>query len=83
MFTAPDRVGPGVPTAAGRTVNGAVAARVVVDPGATVEVPFLLTWNYPNKYNEAGAWMGCHHATVWTDAAAVVREVASQPGLVP
>jgi hypothetical protein len=76
-FTAPDRVQPGVPTSAGRTVSGAVAARVMVDPGATVEVPFLLTWNYPNKYNAAGAWMGCHHATVWTDAAAVMREVAT------
>ena len=51
--------------------------RMVVDPGATVEVPFLLTWNYPNKYNEAGTWMGCHHSTVWTDAAAVVHDVAT------
>jgi len=75
-FTAPDRAQPGLPTAAGRTQRGAVAASVVVDPGATVEVPFLLTWNYPNKYNEAGAWMGCHYSTVWTDAAAVLRELA-------
>jgi uncharacterized protein (DUF608 family) len=39
-------------------------------------VPFLLTWHYPNKYNQAGVWMGCHYATLWTDAAAVMREAA-------
>ena len=77
QFSAPDRVQPGVPTAAGRTTNGAVAARVLVAPGTTVEVPFLLTWNYPNKYNRAGTWMGCHYATIWTDAAAVLREAAA------
>ena len=54
----------------GRTTSGALAASVTVAPGATVEVPFLLTWHYPNKYNEAGTWMGCHYATAWPDAAA-------------
>ena len=63
------------PTAPGRTVNGAVAARVTVAPGQTVEVPFLLTWHYPNKYNGAGIWMGCHYATHWPDAAGVMRDV--------
>ena len=42
--------------------------------GGTVEVPFLLTWHYPNKYNGAGTWMGCHYATRWPDARAVLRE---------
>ena len=46
--------------------------------GATAEVPFLLSWHYPNKYNEAGTWMGCHYTTLWSDAAAVVRETAAQ-----
>ena len=70
-FDSPDQVKPGVPTSAGRTISGALAAHVTVAPGATVEVPFLLTWHYPNKYNEAGNWMGCHYATVWSDAATV------------
>jgi uncharacterized protein (DUF608 family) len=51
-----------------------VAASVAVPAGQTVEVPFLLTWHYPNKYNPAGVWMGCHYATLWPDASAVMRE---------
>ena len=77
QVTAPDRVHPVAATTAGRTTHGAVSARVVVEPGATLEVPFVLTWHYPNKYNEHGEWMGCHHATLWPDAAAVLREVAA------
>ncbi len=82
QFTAPDRVQPVAPTVAGRTTHGALAARVMVDPGATVEVPFLLTWNYPNKYNEAGVWMGCHHTSVWPDSATVLREAATNLGAI-
>ncbi|MGD0094812.1 MAG: GH116 family glycosyl hydrolase, partial [Planctomycetota bacterium] len=65
------------PTAPGRSVAGAVAASVTVPAGQTVEVPFLLAWHYPNKYNEAGTWMGCHYATLWPDATAVLREAAA------
>jgi uncharacterized protein (DUF608 family) len=61
----------------GRTVNGAVAATVSVAPGATLEVPFLLAWHYPNKYNGSQAWMGCHYATRWPDARAVIRAAAA------
>jgi uncharacterized protein (DUF608 family) len=68
---------PGSPTGLGESRSGGVAARVMVAPGATVEVPFVLTWVYPNKYNEAGTWIGCHFATVWPDAAAALREVAT------
>ena len=39
------------PTAAGRTVNGAVATTIEVPAGGSVEVPFLLAWHYPNKYS--------------------------------
>ncbi|HEY3320835.1 MAG TPA: GH116 family glycosyl-hydrolase [Planctomycetota bacterium] len=65
------------PTPSGRSVIGAVAASVTVAAGQTVEVPFLLTWHYPNKYNQAGVWMGCHYTTLWPDAAAVLREAST------
>jgi uncharacterized protein (DUF608 family) len=65
------------PTPIGRTVYGAVATTVQVPAGKTVEVPFLLAWHYPNKYNAHGTWMGCHYATQWADAQAVVREAAT------
>jgi uncharacterized protein (DUF608 family) len=77
-FGPPDQARPNPPTKSGRTVNGAVAAGVTVAAGATVEVPFLLSWHYPNKYNAAGVWMGCHYATLWPDAAAVMRDVAGR-----
>jgi len=70
------------PTPLGRTVNGAVAATVDVPAGGSVEVPFLLTWHYPNKYNDnknnpEGVWMGCHYATLWSDARTVARKAAA------
>jgi len=74
---------PSRPTPAGRTVHGAVAASVTVPPGGSAEVPFLLTWHFPNQYNThrhatEGVWMGCHYATRWPDARAVLREAAAQ-----
>jgi uncharacterized protein (DUF608 family) len=75
-FTALDQAPAKPPTAIGRTVNGAVATSVTVPAGGTVEVPFLLTWHYPNKYNAGHTWMGCHYATRWPDARAVLRQVA-------
>ncbi|MGC8639792.1 MAG: GH116 family glycosyl-hydrolase [Isosphaeraceae bacterium] len=76
-FTSLDQVQPGRPTPAQQTTSGALATSVMVPAGATVQLPFLLTWHFPNKYNEAGVWMGCHYATVWSDAAAVLREAAT------
>jgi uncharacterized protein (DUF608 family) len=67
----------GRPTAAGQTIGGAVAAEVSVPPGGSVEVPFLLAWHFPNNYNKQGLAMGCHYATLWPDAKAVVREAAA------
>lgn len=75
-FSALKGVKAGPPTDRGSTVYGAVSAMVTVPPGKTVEVPFLLTWHYPNKYAASGAWMGCHYATRWPDARAVMREAA-------
>jgi len=65
------------PSPLGRTIYGAVAATVNVPAGATLEVPFLLAWHYPNKYNSGQTWMGCHYATRWADARAVVRAAAA------
>jgi uncharacterized protein (DUF608 family) len=64
------------PTPNGETINGALAAHLVVPPGKTVEVPFFLAWSYPNKYDSAGqTWMGNHYSTAWPDATAVARDV--------
>jgi len=70
------------PTPTGRTINGAVASTVGVPAGGSVELPFLLAWHYPNKYNDnknqpEGIWMGCHYATLWPDARAVAREAVT------
>ena len=75
-FLVPDQPA-SLPTPLGRTTNGAVAATVTVPPGGTVEVPFLLAWHYPNKYNSSRVWMGCHYATRWADARVVLREAAA------
>jgi len=70
------------PTPAGETVRGALASTVEVGPGQTVEVPFVLTWHYPNKLSQANTPMGCHYATLWPDAVAVAREVTGDLGRV-
>jgi len=81
-FTALAQANSSPPTPRERTVYGAVAATVTVPAGKSVEVPFLLAWHYPNKYNNAHTWMGCHYATQWPDAHAVMREaVTSFPAL--
>ncbi|MBU6402581.1 MAG: hypothetical protein KGS61_19860, partial [Verrucomicrobia bacterium] len=79
-FTPVHQAKPNAPSPAGRTINGAVAATLRVPAGRTVEVPFLVTWHYPNKYNHAGVWMGCHYARQWPDAAAVARAAAANFG---
>ena len=75
-FAPADQAKANAPTPPGRTINGAVAAGVTVAAGQTVEVPFLLAWHYPNKYHGT-TWMGCHYATLWPDASAVMSEAAT------
>jgi uncharacterized protein (DUF608 family) len=71
------------PTAQGRSVDGAVAATVTVPAGGSVEVPFLLAWSYPNKYSSVPnygqpvTWIGCHYATLWPNAKAVIHDAAA------
>lgn len=79
-FAPISQTAPNAPTPPGRTVNGALASTLEVAPGATVEAPFLLTWRYPNKYNEAGVLMGNHYAQAWPDALAVARDAAARFG---
>jgi uncharacterized protein (DUF608 family) len=62
------------PTAPGETTNCALATSVTVPAGGSIEVPFLLSWHYPNKYSMAGEWMGCHYASQWPNARAVMQD---------
>ena len=76
------------PSPAGRTISGALATRLVVPPGGTVEVPFLLAWHYPNRYSQVGrwpvhsshwgVWMGCQYAAQWTGARDVMKEALAK-----
>ncbi|HEV2318268.1 MAG TPA: GH116 family glycosyl-hydrolase [Verrucomicrobiae bacterium] len=82
-FSPLERVNAAPPTAKGRTINGAIAATVSIPPGSTVEVPFFLAWHYPNSYyKETGAPIGCHYATQWSDARAVVAAAADQKAFI-
>lgn len=83
-FLPMDEAKPTAPAAPEEPVFGGVAATVEVPSGGSVEVPFLLAWRFPNKYtapakDNYGApsqWVGCHHATLWPDAKAVIRDTA-------
>jgi len=65
------------PTAPESTLTGAVAASIDLPAGASIEVPFLLAWHFPNKYNPSGEWMGCHYATRWPNAVEVLKDAAA------
>jgi uncharacterized protein (DUF608 family) len=57
------------PTPQGRTLNGALATRVQLAPGASAEAVFALAWRYPNKYNPGGVAMGTHYSVRWPSIA--------------
>jgi non-lysosomal glucosylceramidase len=65
------------PSPDGQTHNGALAAHLVVPPGKSVEVPFFLTWSYPNKYS-GGTWVGNHYSATWPDALATAKDVVQR-----
>lgn len=68
-----------LPTPQGQTINGAIASTVSIPPGGAIEVPFFFAWHYPNSYyKETGKWIGCHYATRWTDARAVITNAAAR-----
>jgi uncharacterized protein (DUF608 family) len=76
-FGSPDQVGP---TAAGQTLNGALASTFTVEPGATRSASFILTWHFPNARHGGGAWggEGNMYANWWPSAAAVAEDVAAR-----
>jgi uncharacterized protein (DUF608 family) len=81
-FAAPEKGEPAYstvtePSPVGKTHNGALTAHIVVPPGKSVEVPFFLTWSYPNKYS-GGTWVGNHYSATWPDALATAREVVQR-----
>jgi uncharacterized protein (DUF608 family) len=80
-FLAVEAASPNSPTAAGKSIHGALATTISVPPGGTVEIPFFFAWHYPNSYyQETGRWIGCHYATCWTDARAVIRSAVANHG---
>ncbi len=65
---------PCAPSAPGETVIGALASTVEVGAGKTVEVPFILTWRYPNYYTRQGVTLGTHYSREWLTVQAVTSE---------
>lgn len=58
----------GRPSAPGSTWNGGLAVQFAVEPGAQVEVRFLVSWHFPNRYvnftqfgGKQPAWGQNHH----------------------
>lgn len=66
------------PSPVGTTITGAVATTVTVRRGETLEVPFVLTWRYPNKYTRQGVPLGNHYAQEWKSVQDVTREIAGR-----
>lgn len=73
------------PSPDGESDVGSLAALVQLDPGESVEIPFLITWRFPNLVNywsqeEAvrGRRLGTWYATQWSDAWDVARYVADE-----
>lgn len=69
---------PGVPGPSdkGRTHNGALAVRLTLQPGESVELPFVLSWHFPNRHAEydgnlAKYRLGCMYNNWFADASAV------------
>ncbi|MBM3495949.1 MAG: hypothetical protein FJX72_16740, partial [Armatimonadetes bacterium] len=62
------------PSGPGETAVGAVASSVEVAPGKTVEVPFILSWRYPNYYTRQGVTLGTHYSREWPTVGAVTAE---------
>jgi len=72
--------GDGTPSPEGKTDVGSVGALVELEPGAYVEVPFVIAWHFPNNVNEwdrhpdfRGKMLRNWYATQWRDAWDVAR----------
>lgn len=76
------------PSPEGATWNGGLAAPFTLQPGESVDIRFVLTWHFPNRYvnfSQFGPtnpqwgptrfWLGNHYAQVYPDAIAVADRV--------
>ncbi|MGD9495149.1 MAG: GH116 family glycosyl-hydrolase [Armatimonadota bacterium] len=79
---------PAGPSADGRTWNGAVAAQMSLEPGASRQVVFVIAWHFPNHYvnwsqegfgitdTKSRFWLGNMYANWFDSALSVVEYVA-------
>lgn len=60
-----------------RTVNGAIAKPLVLEPGERKKVTFVLAWRFPNAIHGNGVWAGSgnRYTQWWEDAEATTDEV--------
>jgi len=70
----PDQAGP---SQAKQRLNGAMAVPLVLQPGETGTVHFVLAWHFPNVQAVPGR-RGNMYANWWPDALAVARDVVSR-----
>ncbi|MGA9364262.1 MAG: GH116 family glycosyl-hydrolase [Bacteroidota bacterium] len=70
------------PTPDGRTDVGSLGLRFHLKPGETTELPFILTWHFPNRVNYwdsepevKGKPLKNYYASLWPDALAVAKYV--------
>lgn len=56
--------------------------RVALEPGASAELPVILTWHFPNRYVQIPQgeprWVGNYYATKFADAVEVARYVVRE-----
>lgn len=61
--------------------DGALCSRMVLEPGETKEIRFLVTWNFPNHTSPAGEFVGhrysCWHENAGETAAYLMEEAES------
>jgi uncharacterized protein (DUF608 family) len=77
---------PPAPSADKLTQYGALALHAELEPGASVELPFILAWSFPNRTPSGCGWappeerqepVGNHYATRFADAWAVAEYAAA------
>lgn len=64
----------------GKTIDGALVAPFMLNPGESRTVTFVLAWHFPNTVNGVPGWggEGNHYATVWPSAVDVARELCAR-----
>gem|GEM_PF-30282 len=68
------------PSAAGETIDGALAATFILAPGQRRTIPFVLAWYFPNVRHGIDAWhtSGNWYQNHWSNALGVAREAAGR-----